>query len=210
MRTDQGVTKRRTTVRRRHHVVLRPPSPEDEQEFIARMRASRTVHRPWISMPETGKAYAAYLERSHRETNAFYLAHRRDDDAIVGFLNISEIIRGKLQSGFLGYGGVAEFAGRGYLTEAMLLLLTEAFTRVRLHRLEANIQPGNLASIALAERCGFRLEGFSPRYLKVGGRWRDHERWAITKEAWLQRSAAAGRTSILPQTSSGPTRRTAS
>lgn len=69
----------------------------------------------------------------------------------------------------------------------MALLQKEAFTRLRLHRLEANIQPGNVASIALAKRCGFRYEGFSARYLKVGGRWRDHERWAITKELWLAR-----------------------
>jgi ribosomal-protein-alanine N-acetyltransferase len=123
----------------------------------------------------------------------FYLACRRDDDAIVGFLNISEIVRGKLQSGFLGYGAVAQFAGHGYLGEAMELLLREAFIRLRLHRLEANIQPGNVASIALAERCGFLYEGFSTRYLKVGGRWRDHERWAITKEAWLARRRAAAR-----------------
>jgi ribosomal-protein-alanine N-acetyltransferase len=140
-------------------------------------------------MPESEEAYAAYLERSHRETNAFYLARRRDDDAIVGFLNISEIVRGRLQSGFLGYGAVAQFSGQGYLTEAMELLLKEAFTALRLHRLEANIQPGNLSSIALAERCGFQYEGFSPRYLKIGGRWRDHERWAITRETWLERRA---------------------
>jgi ribosomal-protein-alanine N-acetyltransferase len=148
------------------------------------MRASRRLHRPWVSMPTTAEAYAAYLVRAERDVNAFYLARRRDDDAIVGFLNISEIIRGKLQSAFLGYGAVAAFAGRGYLTEAMRLLLREAFGPLRLHRLEANIQPGNDASIALARRAGFEREGFSPRYLKVGGRWRDHERWAITRERW--------------------------
>ena len=140
-------------------------------------------------MPQSAEAYADYLERSRLETSAFYLAHRREDDAIVGFLNISEIVRGKLQSGFLGYGAVAQFSGRGYLTEAMRLVLKEAFTALRLHRLEANIQPGNLASIALAERCGFQYEGLSPRYLKIGGRWRDHERWAITRETWLARRA---------------------
>jgi [ribosomal protein S5]-alanine N-acetyltransferase len=155
------------------------------------MRASRSLHSPWVSMPESEESYAAYLERSRLETNAFYLACRREDDAIVGFLNISEIVRGRLQSGYLGYGAVAEFAGQGYLTEAMELLLREAFTVLRLHRLEANIQPGNLASIALAARCGFQYEGFSPRYLKIGGRWRDHERWAITRETWLARRAGS-------------------
>ena len=165
-------------------VVLRPPTAEDEDEFIARMRASRRLHRPWIYMPETSERYAAYLTRVEDPRAALFLACRTEDGAIVGFMNISEIVRGGFKSAFLGYGGVAEFAGQGYMTEAMQLLLREAFTRLDLHRLEANIQPGNAASIALAKRAGFELEGFSPRYLKVGGRWRDHERWAIRAETW--------------------------
>jgi [ribosomal protein S5]-alanine N-acetyltransferase len=165
-------------------VVLRPPTPADQDEFIACMRASRRLHRPWIYMPETPERYAAYVARVDDPRAAPFLACRTEDGAIVGFLNISEIVRGGFRSAFVGYGGVAGFAGQGYMTEAMRLLLREAFTRLDLHRLEANIQPGNAPSIALAKRCGFELEGFSPRYLKVGGRWRDHERWAIRAETW--------------------------
>jgi [ribosomal protein S5]-alanine N-acetyltransferase len=165
-------------------VVLRTPTAADQDEFIARMRASRAVHRPWIAMPETPERYAHYVARVQDPRTAMFLACRVEDGAIVGFLNISEIVRGSLKGAFLGYGGVAEFAGQGYMTEAMQLVLREAFTRLGLHRLEANIQPGNAASIALAKRCGFELEGFSPRYLKIGGRWRDHERWAIRAETW--------------------------
>ena len=135
-------------------------------------------------MPETPDEYDTYLERSRSKSTAYFVAHRIEDDAIVGFLNISEIVRGKFQSAFLGYGGIAGFEGQGYMREALELVLREAFTKLALHRLEANIQPGNQASIALARRCGFELEGFSPRYLKVGGRWRDHERWAIRAETW--------------------------
>jgi ribosomal-protein-alanine N-acetyltransferase len=75
----------------------------------------------------------------------------------------------------------------------MRLMLEETFTALHLHRLEANIQPGNVASIALAEGCEFEYEGFSPRCLEVGGRWRDHERWAITREAWVARRATSRR-----------------
>ena len=82
-------------------------------------------------MPEGPEDYAAYLERSRRDNAAFFLAHRTEDDAIVGFLNISEIIRGRLQSAFLGYGGVAGFAGQGYMCEALELVLREAFTDTR-------------------------------------------------------------------------------
>jgi len=165
-------------------VVLRAPTAADQDEFIAAMRASRALHRPWLYMPETPERYIAYLSRVDDPRASPYLACRAEDGAIAGFLNISEIVRGGFKNGFLGYGGVARFAGQGYMTEAMRLLLREAFTTVGLHRLEANIQPGNAASIALAKRCGFELEGFSPRYLKVGGRWRDHERWAIRAETW--------------------------
>ena len=54
-----------------------------------------------------------------------------------------------------------------------------AFKKLRLHRLEANIQPENKASIALAKTCGFMKEGFSPKFIKKGGKWKDHERWAL-------------------------------
>jgi len=84
----------------------------------------------------------------------------------------------------VGYYVGSRHAGRGYMTEAIQLTLRHAFEESKLHRLEANIQPCNAASIALVRRAGFTREGYSPRYLKVCGRWRDHERWAITVEDW--------------------------
>jgi ribosomal-protein-alanine N-acetyltransferase len=168
----------------RSRIVLRAPTLADEDEFTRRMRASRSLHGSWISMPTTHDAYTAYVGRNARENVELFIACRREDGAMVGFFNLSEIIRGKLQQAFLGYGGVAEFAGQGYMTEGMRAVLAQAFGPLKLHRLEANIQPQNAASIALARRCGFACEGFSPRYLKIAGRWRDHQRWAIHAEAW--------------------------
>jgi len=133
-------------------------------------------------MPVTTEQFAAYLERVEASTSVCYVARRHAGDEIVGFFTISEIVRGNFRSAYLGYGGVSAHTGRGYMTEGMHLVLRKARAQLRLHRLEANIQPGNLASIALARRCGFVFEGFSQRYLKINGRWRDHERWAILLE----------------------------
>ena len=165
-------------------VELSTPGPADEAEFLAAMRASHALHNPWIFPPLTPEDYAGYLERLG-ERKAGFIARRVDDGAIVGWLNVSEIIRGALDGAFLGYAGVAGHTGRGYVSEALGLVLQEAVETLRLHRLEANIQPGNQGSIALARRAGFKLEGFSPGYLKIAGEWRDHERWALRAETWL-------------------------
>ena len=88
----------------------------------------------------------------------------------------------------------AERRGAGYMTEGFSLALRWVFGKLRLHRVEANIQPGNDVSRALVRRLGFRREGFSARYLKIGGRWRDHERWALVAEDWRRhRSSNFGR-----------------
>jgi ribosomal-protein-alanine N-acetyltransferase len=107
---------------------------------------------------------------------------RLEDRAIAGVLNINNIVHGSFRSAALGYYAFAPFDGRGYMAEGLGLVLRRAFGELGLHRLEANIQPGNERSIALVRTAGFRLEGYSPRMLKIGGRWRDHERWAILAE----------------------------
>ncbi|MDQ2674873.1 MAG: GNAT family N-acetyltransferase, partial [Chloroflexota bacterium] len=107
------------------------------------------------------------------------LIWRRSDGVLLGAINLTEIVRGRFQSGYLGYYVGAPHARRGYMTEALQRMLRSAFRELRLHRVEANIQPGNRASGRLVERAGFRLEGRSRRYLKIAGRWRDHERWAL-------------------------------
>mgnify|MGYP006778483145 FL=1 len=121
---------------------------------------------------------------------AYGYAIRSPDGALAGVINLNGIVRGLFQNAYLGYYAFAPHTNRGYMGEALAQVLRVAFVRHKLHRVEANIQPDNLASLALVKRAGFRLEGYSPRYLKIGGRWRDHERWAITVEEWRARLPA--------------------
>lgn len=163
-------------------VLIRPARHSDREEFIALMRASRALHRPWSFPPIEAVEYDSLVDRARSSDFAMLLAIRREDEAIVGFFNLSQIFRGPFQSAYLGYAVGAPYARQGYMSEAIELVLRYAFSKLGLHRIEANIQPANGASIALARRAGFRLEGFSPRYLKIAGEWRDHERWAILAE----------------------------
>ncbi len=117
----------------------------------------------------------------------------RHSGAIAGVVNVNAIVRGFFQSAYLGYYIGEPFARQGIMSEGLKLVIGYAFGPMKLHRLEANVQPGNVASIALVRRCGFRKEGFSPRYLQVMGEWRDHERWAywrMSMRLWAPRSAS--------------------
>lgn len=167
---------------------LRRPTARDCEEFVRLNRASRRLHRGLASPAVTPGQFAIYLKRRRRLDSPGFLICRASDGAIVGGINLSEIVRGNFRSAYLGYQIGEPFARRGHMTEALQLVLRFAFGRLGLHRVEANIQPRNRASIALVRRAGFRREGFSRRYLKIVGRWRDHERWALLSEEWRARN----------------------
>jgi ribosomal-protein-alanine N-acetyltransferase len=147
------------------------------------MERSHDLHYPWVVTMDR-EAFLAYLDRASRPDIEALLVCRAQDGALAGFVNLSQIFYGGFCNAMCGYAAFAPAAGRGFMSEGLRLTIRHAFTTLRLHRLEANIQPGNERSRALAGSCGFRLEGFSPRYLQIHGEWRDHERWAITTEDW--------------------------
>jgi len=184
-------------------VVLSEPSPADAAEFIDAVRASAPLHAPWLGLPGTPELFAAYLERAVRDDQASYLIRHRACGGLVGVVNVNNIVRGGLQSGYLGYGAFASHAGRGLMTEGLRAVLRSVFGDVGLHRVEANIQPANSRSLAIVRRLGFRQEGFSPRYLHIDGAWRDHERWALLAEDWAS-AEAAPRPDTAPRAETAP------
>ncbi|NEA26598.1 GNAT family N-acetyltransferase [Actinomadura bangladeshensis] len=164
-------------------VELRPLTRSDEDEFCPLVRASSELHRPWMRLPATAEEFQAWMRRFDDGTNLGFLIRIRETGAAAGMVNINSIIRGRYQGASLGYAAFAPSAGQGYMTEGLAAALQHAFTELRLHRLEANIQPANRASLALVQRLGFRYEGLSPAYLYIDGSWQDHERWSITAPA---------------------------
>jgi ribosomal-protein-alanine N-acetyltransferase len=142
-----------------------------------------------VTPPRTAAAFDAYLERLRKPAYIGYWV-RTGDGELAGVINTSEIVRGVFQSAYLGYYAFSPHNGQGHMNWGLRAVIGELFRVHRLHRVEANIQPGNAASRGLVRGLGFRQEGFSPRYLKVCGRWCDHERWALTVEDWRTNAKA--------------------
>lgn len=172
---------------RSERVFLCHPAIEDQADFVSAMKRSRKLHASFVRAPETPAQFRAYLEKATGDRNESVLICQRTDDALVGVINLNEIVGGAFKSTYLGYYGTPEHSGQGLMTEGLDLTLRFAFRKIGLHRAEANIQPENTASIKLVKRVGFQKEGYSPRYLKIAGAWRDHERWAILRDDWEKR-----------------------
>jgi [ribosomal protein S5]-alanine N-acetyltransferase len=162
-------------------VHLVTPAPRHETEFLAAVSRSRRLHGAWVTAPSSSAEYGLYL-KERRGPRHFKFFVCGEEDKICGVINLSELVRGSFQSAYMGYYALSPHAGKGYMSAGIDLVLRRAFGELRLHRVEANIQPRNRRSIELVRRAGFRLEGLSRRYLRIAGRWRDHERWAITLE----------------------------
>ena len=164
---------------------MRTPTAEDEARALELGKLSRAHLHPWTrTAPTRPEDWQRILEAAAREDHETFLVCRREDDDLVGVYHASQIFHGNFKSCYLGYYAFAEHAGQGFMRDGLALVLDELFGPLRLHRAEANIQPDNERSLGLVRALGFRKEGFSPRYLKLGGRWLDHERWAMLADEW--------------------------
>jgi len=163
-------------------VAIRPVGVEDERAFVQAVQRSRALHGPWTKAPRDKLSFRRYLARFDGEQHFGFVVQHVGTGDLVGAINLSNVVYGALRSGYLVYFAFAGHQRQGLMKQGLRLVVRHASRKLGLHRVEANIQPANIASIALARSCGFRKEGFSPGYLKIGGRWRDHERWALTKD----------------------------
>lgn len=101
---------------------------------------------------------------------------------LIGKVTLSEVVRGPIQSCFIGYYLDKDHNGNGYMTEAVRLAVHYAFHELNLHRIEAGVMPHNLGSMKVLEKAGFHKEGIAKKNVKINGKWEDHQILAIVNE----------------------------
>jgi len=171
-------------------IALRAFAPGDVSELTALRVRNRDFLGPWEPRRSEGffteAGQRAEIERDRHEwaadrTYAFAIVER-DGGAMRGRIALANVVRGAWENATLGYFVDQDVGSRGYATEAVALALDFAFGPCRLHRVQAAVMPKNARSRRVLEKNGFRHEGFSPRYLRLDGDWRDHDLFAITVE----------------------------
>jgi len=169
--------------------VVSPIALTDGDDFVAAVCASRALHHPWVDLADTPQRFTALLLRFAAADQHGYLLRHDACGGLVGYVSVGNVVRGAFLSATLGYAAFSGHDGRGLMTAGLRHVVDLAFDELELHRVEANIQPGNTRSIALVQRLGFECEGYSPKLLFIEGDWRDHERWALRIDScpWRER-----------------------
>ena len=160
-------------------ITVKKVSPKDEKEFLHAARVSRLNHQPWVKVPLTRTAFKRYVNEMSTPEDLAFVVRRKDTGALVGVVELQDIFMGDFKNAYILYYAFEGQQRQGLMTQAVQEVVRIAFSTLKLHRLEANIQPENIASKKLAKACRFQKEGYSPKFLKKGGRWCDHERWAL-------------------------------
>ncbi len=180
-------------VLRGRRLTLRTMTEHDYNSWLA----VRTHNHEWLLKWEPRSASASHLPEDFRSFNNRCAIRERErhlgtgfgfgifvDEKFVGEITISGVMRGPLQSAYVGYWIDERVAGRGLMPESLVVVLEYCFETLRLHRVEVNIIPRNTASRRVVEKVGIRFEGVAERYLEIDGAWEDHARYAITVEEW--------------------------
>lgn len=163
-------------------VLLRTPEADDFPQWSALREKSRTFLTPWEPVwPTDDLTRGGFRRRLRRyahdiETDQAYpfLIFRLSDHVLLGGITLSNVRRGIVQSGMLGYWIGAPHAGQGHMRAAIRVLLPFLFGHLSLHRIEAACLPDNIPSIRLLEGAGFQREGLARQYLCINGQWQDH------------------------------------
>ncbi|MDF1761088.1 MAG: GNAT family N-acetyltransferase [Coxiellaceae bacterium] len=169
-----GINNKRATM---VEISIRQLQASDQQAFLTASMASVDLHQSLIVAPTTENDFKKYLTKYKDERNFCFLVLANNE--LAGVVNLNEVVRGVFRSAYSGYFVFKGFESRGVMTAGLKQVIQHAFEVLDLHRIEANVQPSNAPSVALVKRCGFKKEGYSPKYLFIDNQWRDHERWAI-------------------------------
>jgi ribosomal-protein-alanine N-acetyltransferase len=185
------------------HVYIRPPRRRDERQWVEIRRVSREFLIPWEpSWPSDATTGAAFRRRYRRfcddwrtRTGFAFFVFEQGSDRLLGGITLSNVRRGVSQSGSIGYWMGKPYAGKGYMSEAVGLILHFSFETLNLNRVEAACLLHNEPSRSLLRKLGFTEEGVARRYLCINGRWQDHVTYAILRDD--PRPSTARRTSAV-------------
>ena len=168
-------------------IFLRPPKRRDALKWQKLRMASKSFLVPWEPAWDASscsrRTFIRYFKNSNYLANMdraySFLIFNIEDKSLLGGVNVGNVRRGVSQSASLGYWIGKQHSKKGYMKEALDILIPSLFLDLRLNRIEAATLENNLASKNLLNKIGFKKEGKLRKYLKINGEWQDHVLYSL-------------------------------
>ncbi len=172
------------------HIHIRAFTPEDHGALLSLQERNREFFRQFMTTraPDfyTVDAQRRIIERDEkgrRDGNWYSFGiFLNTSGELIGTIALTEVMRGPLQSCYVGYCVDRDQNGKGYATEAVKLAVDYGFQELKLERIEAGVMPHNTASMRVLEKCGFRKEGVARKSVEIDGVRQDHQILAILSD----------------------------
>lgn len=172
-------------------LVLRPFEPSDRPDYDAYHAQPKVYRFLYTPVPEgdvLAEQFAATMStRLEQDGDTLQLAViRRDGSTLVGEVHL-KMANGAALQGEVGYIFNPTYAGAGYATEAVRMMLGFGFRQCGFHRIFARLDPLNAGSVGVVERLGFRREAHLLQNDRFNGTWGDEFIYALLKAEWEER-----------------------
>lgn len=153
-------------------------------EIFSNLEVTRYWGSPPMKSVDDAAALVWSIQEGYRTRQLFqWGVRRRDDGQLVGTCTLLHMDR-KNRRSELGFALGREHWGKGLAREAVAALIDWSFHRLRLHRLEADVDPRNERSLRLLERLGFRREGYLRERHHQGTEVQDTVMLGLLEQEW--------------------------
>jgi [ribosomal protein S5]-alanine N-acetyltransferase len=173
------------------NIYIRLMTVDDAEEMLELQMENRLFfqkfamerNEDFYTLESQRKRLQMLAENAKQDLDYYFGIFSKEDNRLIGTINLFSVIRGSIQSAFVGYFLDEKHNGKGLTTEAVKLIVKYAFDELKLHRVEAGVMPHNLGSIRVLEKAGFEKEGLARKNVKINGKWEDHQQMAIVNPA---------------------------
>lgn len=170
------------------NIILKVLSPEDAEDILNFYIRNKEYLKPFepsrkdsfYTLETQKKSIVEHYNQFLNGSNISFGIYK--DNYLIGKIQLSNIVLGVFRNAFIGYAMDEKEQGKGYMKEAVSLVLDYAFNDMELHRVEATALVDNLKSRRVLSSCGFKEIGISEKYLFINGDWRDHSVFYKTAE----------------------------
>ncbi|QTN01400.1 GNAT family N-acetyltransferase [Sediminibacillus dalangtanensis] len=151
------------------------------KEFFERFSMTRS--EAYYTLSTQQKLMESFRAKREADEAYHFGIYQKSDHQLVGNIQLLQVVRGSLQSSFIGYFVDESHNGKGYASEAVKQITSYAFNGLKLHRIEAGVMPHNKGSIRVLEKAGFHREGIARKNVFINGKWEDHQVLALLNPA---------------------------